>query len=126
MSQADIERIKAGLAAFNEGDYERVLERWAEDAEIRRLGGAETLRGKEAIRNWLTPDTVEQRGEPTEFRENGERILVTCDWRVRGTGSGIEVATKVFLLFTVRGDKVIRLEPYQDEKEALEAAGLSQ
>jgi hypothetical protein len=96
MSQADIERIKAGLAAFNEADYERVLEGWDEDAEIRRLGGAETLRGKEAIRNWLAPDTIEQRGEPTEFRENGERILVTCDWRVAVRGAASRLLPRSF------------------------------
>ncbi len=115
------------MAAFNEGDFERVLDTMSEDAEIQRLGDAETLRGREAIRNWLPPDAIDyQRGKPTEFRENGERILVTCDWRARGRGSGIEVDTKVFLLYTLRGNKTIRIEAYQDEKEALEAAGLSE
>jgi ketosteroid isomerase-like protein len=121
----DIELIKAGLAAYNEGNFERFLDRWDEDAEVRRLGGAGTLRGKEAIRSWLAPDAMEyQRGEPIEFRENGERVLVACDWHFRGRGSGIEADTRVFLLFTLRGDKVIRLENYRDENEALEAAGL--
>ncbi len=125
MSQAEIERIKAVMTAFNEGDFERLLDTMDEDAEVQRLGGLETLRGREAIRNWQTPDAIEyQRAEPTEFRESGDRILVTCDWRVRGRGSGIEVDTKVFPLYTLRGNKVIRLRAYQNEKEALQAAGL--
>lgn len=76
MSQGDIERIKAGWAAYNEGDFDAVMDMLDEGVEIRRLGGLETLRGKEAIRDWLAPDAYEfqQFEELTEFRENGDRI----------------------------------------------------
>jgi ketosteroid isomerase-like protein len=126
MSQGDIERIKAGWAAYNEGDFDAVMDMLDEGVEIRRLGGLETLRGKEAIRDWLAPDAYEfQRFEElTEFRENGDRILVTCDWHARGRGSGIEVDGRMFLVFTFRGDKWSRLEVYLDEDEGLKAAGL--
>jgi ketosteroid isomerase-like protein len=126
MSQVDIERIKAGLAAYNEGDFDALMDMLDEGAELRRLGGLETLRGKEAIRDWLAPDAYEfQRFEAlTEFRENGDRILVTCDWHARGRGSGVEVDGRMFVLFTVRGDKWSCLELYLDEDEGLKAAGL--
>lgn len=128
MSEGDIERIKAGLAAYNEGNFDAVMDMADEGAELRRLGGLETLRGREAIRDWLTPDAYEfQRFDQlTEFRENGDRILVTCDWHGRGRGSGVEVDGRMFLVFTLRGDKWSRLEIYLDETEGLKAAGLSE
>jgi ketosteroid isomerase-like protein len=127
MSEADIERIKVGLAAFGERDFDLILELMEEDAEVQRLGGAETLRGKEAIRSWLEPDAIEyQHASPTEFRENGNRVLVSCDWRVRGTGSKIEVEARIFLVYTLRGERITRIQAFQDEIEALEATGLSE
>jgi ketosteroid isomerase-like protein len=126
MSQGEIERIKAAWAAYNEGDFDAVMDMLDDGVEIRRLGGLETLRGKEAIRDWLAPDAYEfQRfDELTEFQENGDRILVACDWHARGRGSGIDVDGRMFLVFTVRGDKWSRLEVYLDEDEGLRATGL--
>jgi ketosteroid isomerase-like protein len=126
MSQADIETLRAGFDAYNDGDFERMLETWDEDAELVRLGGGEPLRGKEAIRSWLVPEAIHQSGEPIAFCDYGERVLVTCDWHVRGMGSGVEVDTRLFLLFTLRAGKVTRLENFGDEQEALEAAGLTE
>ncbi len=126
MSRADIEMLKAGFDAYNKGEFERMLEIWDEDVEVVTLGGGEPLRGKESIRKWLIPDAIDQRAERMEFRDFGERVLVTCDWHVRGRGSGVEFDTRVFLLFTMRTGKVIRAEGFSGEHEALEAAGLSE
>ena len=82
------------------------------------------MRGKEAIRSWLIPDAIDQRGEPIEFRDHGERVLVTCDWHAHGRGSGVDVDTRLYLLFTMRAGKVAPPEGFGDEQEALEAAGL--
>ena len=126
MSQADIENLKAGFDAYNDGDFERLLELWDEDVEIVGLLVAKSLRGKEAARSWLVPEAIDQRGEPIEFRDLGGRILVTCDWHIHGRGSGVDVDTRLYLLFTMRVGKVARLEAFGDEQEALEAAGLSE
>ena len=67
MSEADFERIKAVQEAFNEGDFESLLGMFDDDAKLQRLGGLETLRGREAIRAWLAPDAIEyQRGDQDE------------------------------------------------------------
>ena len=42
----------------------------------------------------------------------------------RGRGSGIEVETDTAVVFTVREGRVILIQPYMDQAEALEAAGL--
>ena len=124
MSQTDIENLKAGFDAYNDGDYEGMLELWDEDVELVRLGGGEPLRGKDAIRSWLVPEAIDQRGEPIEFRDYGGRVLAICDWQTHGRGSGVNVDSRLYLLFTMRAGKVARVENFGGEQEALEAAGL--
>jgi ketosteroid isomerase-like protein len=126
MSQADIETLKAGFDAYNDGDFKRLLETWEEQIEVLGLLVGGPLRGKEAARSWLAPEAIDQRGEPIEFRDLGGRVLVTCDWHVHGRGSGADVDTRLYFLFTMRAGKVARLETFGDEQEALEAAGLSE
>jgi hypothetical protein len=45
---------------------------------------------------------------------------------VRGTGNGIEVEARVFLVHTMQAGKVARIQIFQDERQALTAAGLSE
>jgi ketosteroid isomerase-like protein len=126
MSHADFELITAGLAAFNEGDFDRVAEMFAVDAELQRAGSFGTLRGREAIRAWVEPDAVEFRGiTVTALQRSGDHILATCDVRIRGIGSGAEVATTLYLLFKFRDHRVLRLAIYFEQTEALAAATLT-
>jgi hypothetical protein len=41
---------------------------------------------------------------------------------VRHLGSGVEVDTKVFVLFTMRDGKVLRVQSFLDEREAHQVA----
>ena len=124
MSQTDVKNVKAGFDAYNDGDFERLLELWEEDVEIVGLLVGKSLRGKAEVRSWLVPEAIDQRGEPIEFRDVGGRVLVTCDWHIHGRGSGVDVDTRLYFLFTMRAGKVARLENFGDEQVALEAAGL--
>ena len=126
MSQTDVKNLKAGFDAYNDGDFERLLELWEEDVEIDGLLVGKSLRGKVEARSWLVPEAIDQRGEPIEFRDVGGRVLVTCDWHIHGRGSGVDVDTRLYFLFTMRAGKVARLEAFGEEHEALEAAGLSE
>ena len=127
MSQADIDALKEGFDAYNGEDFERLLELWDEDVEIvGLLVSGEPLRGREAARDWLVPEAIDQRGEPIEFRDVGGRVLVTCDWHIHGRGSGVDVDTRVYILFTMRAGKVSRLEAFGEEQGALEASELSE
>ena len=124
MSQIDVKNLKAGFDAYNDGDFERLLELWEDDVEIVGLLVGKALRGKTEARSWLVPETIDQRGEPIEFRDLGGRVLVTCDWHIHGRGSGADVDTRLYFLFTMRAGKVARMETFAEEQEALEAAGL--
>ena len=124
MSQTDVKNVKAGFDAYNDGDFERLLELWEEDVEIVGLLVGKSLRGKAEVRSWLVPEAIDQRGEPIEFRDVGGRVLVTCHWHTHGRGSGVDVDTRLYFLFTMRAGKVARLETFAEAQEALEAAGL--
>jgi ketosteroid isomerase-like protein len=54
----------------------------------------------------------------------GATVLVKCVQHSKGRASGIEGDTRYFMLFTFRGDKIVRMDALMDEGKALEAAGL--
>jgi ketosteroid isomerase-like protein len=59
-----------------------------------------------------------------EFIDAGDRVLVTVHHRGRGRGSGIEVNSRFYLVYTLRDGKVARSDEYMYRAQALEAAGL--
>ena len=56
----------------------------------------------------------------------GDTVLVRCVQWGKGRVSGIEGDTQYSMLFTFRGDKIVRIEAVMDEGEASRAAGLSE
>jgi ketosteroid isomerase-like protein len=62
--------------------------------------------------------------EAKEFREAGDTYVVRVRRVGLGKGSGMRVEDEGFHLWTFRGNKVVRIEVYAQECEALEAAGL--
>ena len=124
MSATRLELIRVGIAAINEGDYDGVADMFAIDAEVQRVDQFGIVRGREAIRKWLAPDAIEQHAVVTALEESGDHVLATCDLRIRGTGSGVEVANTLYVVFTFRGTQVSRMEVYLHQVEAAAAAGL--
>jgi len=61
-----------------------------------------------------------------ELTDLGEHVLARLRERGRGKGSGVEVERELFQLFTIRGDRIVRLRMYDTRPEALEAVGLSE
>ncbi|MDX6588173.1 MAG: hypothetical protein QOI31_2646 [Solirubrobacterales bacterium] len=66
------------------------------------------------------------RMEATDYREVGDSIVVRVHRRGTGRGSRVEVDDHATHLWTFLGNRVIRLEVFAEESEALEAAGLSE
>jgi ketosteroid isomerase-like protein len=62
----------------------------------------------------------------TEFREAGDSYVVRVRLVATGSGSGLQIENELFHVWTFRGRRVVRLEVYDREREALEAAGLSE
>jgi ketosteroid isomerase-like protein len=68
----------------------------------------------------------EWREEIEEIRDLGSRVLVLTVQYGRGRGSGVEVEANYAFLYDVHGGEITRLAMYDDQAQALEAAGLSE
>ena len=62
------------------------------------------------------------RMEAVSYREAENTILVTVRRLAQGASSGLEVEDRAIHVWTFRGAKVIRLEVFEEESEALEAS----
>jgi ketosteroid isomerase-like protein len=66
----------------------------------------------------------DMRMEATDYREAGDTFVVRVRRSATGTGSGVPLEDHAFHVWTFRGQKAIRMELFDRESEALEAAGL--
>jgi ketosteroid isomerase-like protein len=55
-----------------------------------------------------------------------DTVVYTARMRERGRASGVEVTTRIALVWKLREGKIIRLTVYQTSDEALKAAGLAE
>jgi ketosteroid isomerase-like protein len=132
MSQENVETLRGGFDAFARGDVDDVLERLDTDVDwspaIGPILGVETVRGREALRRFLTRDLFEgfdQFGaEPLSIEDlGGEYVLVMVRYTGRGQSSGIEMDMTSASLYRMRDGKVVTMRDYPTRTEALEAAG---
>ena len=61
---------------------------------------------------------------PEGFEHMGDRVLVTVRVRGRGRGSGVEIDARFYDVFTLRHGKIVRMDQFTEQSEALEAVGL--
>ena len=65
--------------------------------------------------------------EPLEIIDvPGDRVLVLTRQSGRGRESGVPIVIHFFQLWTIRDDKVCRIDYFRHRADALEAAGLSE
>jgi uncharacterized protein len=120
-----LEVVQSTYAAFNRGDLDAVLELLHPDVEWHpppMSVDPDPLRGRDAVREYLTPDFFEhQRAEPLEVTVERDRVLVEARVQARGAGSGIEIDSTAWHLYAVRDDRVVRFEAFVDRGEAFAA-----
>jgi ketosteroid isomerase-like protein len=135
MSQANIElirRIYALAAEDGSGNLSTAFHLFNPEVEYVNPDGAMepgTRSGLEAFR-----EAVEKVGEaweywrmePEEFKAVDDRVAVVVRYSAKGRGSGVEVHGRESALWTIRNGKVTRYQWFLDEREALDAAGLSE
>jgi ketosteroid isomerase-like protein len=62
--------------------------------------------------------------EPEELIDLGDRIVLLATGRGRAQASGVPLTTKLATVWVLEHGRVIRLQAYFDQAEALEAVGL--
>jgi ketosteroid isomerase-like protein len=119
--------VTGAYEALNRGDVDGALEPLADDAEWMEhsdLPEAGCYRGIDSIRTLLEGfleswDDLHQEVETA--RASNDRVLVQLKFSGTGKGSGVAVETRYAHLWTLRGEKGVRVDAYYDPAAAEEA-----
>jgi ketosteroid isomerase-like protein len=84
-------------------------------------------RGHEGYARWLADwgEAWSDFGlEPERWIDAADKVVFVFRMKAVGKGSGVEVKRRDAMVFTVRHGKTVRLDYYNNEPEALAAAGV--
>jgi ketosteroid isomerase-like protein len=131
MSEENVEIVRRVIAAFIEGDYERLTDLSDPQVEYdvsRTSPESRVVCGPEEVlavlQEWV--DTWdEHQVELIELIDaGGERVVAVIRERGKLKGSDTWVEHPRGVVYTVRNQRVLRYEEHEDRAQALEAAGL--
>ena len=127
MSEENVETTHRFTEALVRGDYEAAAAELDPNVEIDDTDIPEST-GADSFYAWLArwDESWESwRIEDLEIRPVGDdRTISLFKMIVRGKGSGIELARNDAALAEFRDGKIVRIGYYNDQAQALEAAGL--
>jgi ketosteroid isomerase-like protein len=133
MSQENVELVIAASDAYNAGDMDAMMSFYAPDVEVYPDVGfpeARPLIGREEFMGWLRgidAAWVDAKWATSEvFALDDSRVVYRGDWGGEGLASGIETASSITGVFTIRDGQISRLEFFFDHDAALEAVGLKE
>jgi ketosteroid isomerase-like protein len=133
MSRENVEVVRRAIAAFIEGDYERLIE--LSDPQIeydvsRTSPESRVVRGPEEVlavlQEWVDTWDDHQVELVELIDAGGERVVAVIQERGKLKDSGTWVEHARGVVYTVRDLRVLRYEEHEDRAQALEAAGLSE
>ena len=129
MSQENVETLKAFYGRWAAGD-------WSDDSifDPHVVGvfpdpTPQAHYGLNALADYMRrflESWHDLRMEATDYREAGDTFVVRVHRAATGRGSGLQLEDHAFHVWTFRGRRAIRLEVFDHESEALEAAGLEE
>ena len=133
MSHENVELHHRVMDAFNRRDLGAYLALTDPEVEFTpyevSVQGGEPYRGHAGVRNWweesfaVFPDL---RAEVYEIRDLGDRTLVQGRLLGQGAGSGASIERALWATVGWRNKKIVWWGTFDNEAEALEAAGLSE
>jgi ketosteroid isomerase-like protein len=128
MSQENVAIVRRTFEAFERGDFEGLLRPLSDDLVTYRAAPfGDSHHGPEGFLD-VTADWIEGFAEwsikPEEFIDAGDRVVVRLAQEGRGEESGVPVAGVFWFVYTLRDEKIIRIDIFAEQAEALEAAGL--
>jgi ketosteroid isomerase-like protein len=142
MSEHEVEILRQGLLSvdptgrfrFDILDAEvqdALLSLWDDDVEFEedpRFPEAGIYRGRAAVAAYF--DSFKSLFETFDFEvediidAGDDRVLMLVRESVRGLGSGVDTQMRSGWIMRIRDGKVVRVRPYVEREEALQAAGL--
>jgi ketosteroid isomerase-like protein len=129
MSQENVEKIRAGYAAFARRDLDAALADVDPEIEWQQSSAfpdARTFHGHEGVRQFFK-QVFEIFDESDfileEIIDLGDQVVVVHRFVGRGQGSRIPVEVIETSVWTLREGKAIRQEAFATKAEALEAVG---
>ena len=132
MSQGNVEIVRSAFAAGERDGLDGLLSALDPEIEWTTTGAfieAATYQGHEGVRGYLgamEDEFDDMRIDPEEFIDAGEQVVVAVRISGRGKRSGAPVELMLTSVFSLRGDKIVRIRNYAERAEALEAAGLTE
>jgi ketosteroid isomerase-like protein len=129
MSEANVEIVRRGTEQFmatGEPPWE-IIDEGVEvyDHDTPDQGD---YRGHAGYARWLEDwgaAWAEWSIEPEEFIDAADSVVVFFRMRTKGRGSGVEVERQDAIVFKLRNGRIVRVDYYNDRRQALEAAGLT-
>jgi ketosteroid isomerase-like protein len=130
MSDENVEFVRRRFASALEDDWETALDMLHPDVEIHDFdmpdaGGI--YRGHEGYRAWVLQwleSWETTRVEDAEFRAAGaEGVLVLFRLVAKGAHSGLELERDDAVLYRFRRGRIARIDYYNDQVLAIQAAG---
>jgi ketosteroid isomerase-like protein len=133
MSQENVEILRRGFEAFVRGDFDSALADVHEDFVATRVAPMPDITpyyGPEGLMqifvDW-TADFDEFEMSPEEFIDaNAEQVIIRQRQRAVGARSGVPIEAEFWFVNTMRERKLLRLEIYASESQALKAVGLAE
>lgn len=129
MSQENLQLFREGLAAWNEGDYEAIVDMCHPDVvwtfSDRLPDATGRIEGRDAVRRFFETFT----GDWSEISIRADRVVdagadVVSDVAFLARGrDGIEVSMRFVHVWTVRDGQIVRFRGFPTFDEALEAVG---
>jgi ketosteroid isomerase-like protein len=130
MSQENVEIVRRGFEAWEQGDMEAHLRLIHEEVVCRRVApliDPKTYHGLEGYlefaSEWMEP-YEDLQFRPTEYIDAGDQVVVEVQQQGHLVGSDQLMKGTFWFLITVHDGKATRFEIFGDRAQALEAAGL--
>jgi ketosteroid isomerase-like protein len=132
MSREKVELVRAALSAFQARDVEAWVKCFHADAEVlwpRNLLEGGSYRGHDGVRRAIADsfETWEDiRLEEVDMRIVDDQVVLLTRNTIVGKDEAPAVDYQGAYLVKFRDGKVVYFRPYENHREALEAAGLSE
>jgi ketosteroid isomerase-like protein len=132
MSEENIALLREAFEAMNRDGLDAWIAYLADDVDHRAIVGAPDdrgpIHGKDEVKDYLQEwfDMFDDfKVEPTEvFDAGGDNVILVVSFGGRAKQSGVEVSQTAAILYTVRGEEIVRGREFATRAEAVAATEL--